>query len=397
MHSVVRFHAIALGRPTNMSSNPSHDAHAQSPTSDHHVPVNSWNEWDPLEEVIVGTARGAADIAYEPSLRPYFPSEEPRPGGGGPIPQSVIDDAERQLDAFAGILERRGITVRRPDAVDHAVEAATPDWQVPFGHASACPRDLLLIVGDQIIEAPMTQRARFFEYRAYRSLFNEYFRAGARWVAAPKPLMTEALYRQRDEHAHAGTLDVMAEGWLTEVEPAFDAACFARFGRDLFWQPDLVSNRLGAAWVQRQLGSGFRIHEVRFQERLPTHIDTTLVPIRPGLVLVNPARPCLDDTMQLFEANGWKVVEAPPSVRSGRAPSRDVSNWISLNILMLDERTAVVEAAEQPMIDLLKSLGCDVVPVPFDRVYPFGGGLHCCTADVRRLGTLQSYFPSLDD
>ena len=67
-----------------------------------------------------------------------------------------------------------------------------------------------------------------------------------------------------------------------------------------------------------------------------------------------------------------------------------------MNILMLDERTAVVEQAEKPMMDLLRSLGCEVVPCAFDAVYPFGGGPHCCTADVRREGTLQSYFPSLD-
>ena len=120
------------------------------------------------------------------------------------------------------------------------------------------------------------------------------------------------------------------------------------------------------------------------------------MPLRPGIVLTNPSRPCLDGMMSLFAANGWRAIDAPISVRSGPSPSRDVSNWISLNILMLDERTAVVEAAEQPMMDFLRSLGCDVIPCPFDRVYPFGGGFHCCTADIRRQGTLQSYFPSLD-
>ena len=68
-----------------------------------------------------------------------------------------------------------------------------------------------------------------------------------------------------------------------------------------------------------------------------------------------------------------------------------------MNILMLDERTAVVEAAEAPMIALVRSLGCEVIPCPFDRVYPFGGGFHCCTVDIRRVGTLKSYFPSLDE
>jgi glycine amidinotransferase len=67
-----------------------------------------------------------------------------------------------------------------------------------------------------------------------------------------------------------------------------------------------------------------------------------------------------------------------------------------MNILMLDEHTVVLEQAEKPMADLLRSLNCEVIPCPFDRVYPFGGGFHCCTADIRRDGTLQSYFPTLD-
>jgi len=357
-------------------------------------PVSSWNEWDPLQEIIVGTARGAADMGYEPALSPYFPPGSPaRAFRGGAVHPSTVDDAERQLDELAELLTRRGITVRRPEPVDHAVPFSTPDWNAPGGHASACPRDCLLVVGDEIIEAPMAQRARYFEVRAYRNLVMSYFRAGARWSAAPKPGMTDALYHDTG----APPFDFEAGPLLSECEPAFDAACFARCGRDIFWRPDLVSNAAGAAWLQRHLGPAFRIHRIAFREARPTHIDTTLVPVRPGLVLVNPERPCTDGALDLFTANGWRVVAAPPSVRSGRAPARDVSNWISMNILMLDEYTAVVEAAEIPMIELMRSLDCKVIPCPFDRVYPFGGGLHCCTLDVRREGRLQSYFPMLDE
>ena len=357
--------------------------------------VSSWNEWDPLEEVIVGSARGSVEMGYEPALAPYFSPGAGQGHGGARIPDSVVDDAERQLDGFAARLQRLGIAVRRPDPVDHSIPVRTPDWQVAFGHGNACPRDLLLVIGDEIIEAPMAQRARFFEYRAYRQLLAHYFHSGARWVAAPKPLMTDDLYLVGDDDSKKA-FDFTSKPLLTEIEPAFDAASFARFGRDLFWQPDLVSNQFGAEWLGRHLGPGFRIHPIRFREPLPTHIDTTLVPVRPGVILVNPQRPCIDDSLKLFTDNDWQIVQAPPSVRSGRSPARDVSNWISMNILMLDERTAIVESAEAPMIELLESLGCDVIPVPFDRVYPFGGGFHCCTVDVRRAGTLQSYFPSLD-
>jgi glycine amidinotransferase len=356
--------------------------------------VNSWNEWDPLKEVIVGSARGAADIGYEPALSPYFPpTDAGRSSRGQAVHAGLVEDAERQLDHFVALLDRLGVTVRRPDPIDHTVGASTPDWEIAGGHASACPRDTLLVIGDEIIEAAMTQRARWFEFRAYRSLLADYFRGGARWTAAPKPLLRDDLYAEPASYP----FDYSLRPLLTEIEPAFDAACFARFGRDIFWRPDLVSNDFGAAWLQRHLGRGFRVHRIAFREALPTHIDTTLVPVRPGIVLINPSRPCTDGQLGLFKDNGWRLAEAPPSVRSGRAPSRDVSNWISMNILMLDERTAIVEAAEAPMIALMRSLGCEVIPCPFDRVYPFGGGFHCCTLDVRRDGPLQSYFPTLDE
>jgi glycine amidinotransferase len=279
--------------------------------------------------------------------------------------------------------------------VVHSVPVKTPDWSAPGGHANACPRDLLLVIGDEIIEAPMAQRARYFEFRAYRNLIKHYFAGGARWTTAPKPLMTDQLYRLPDI-AQPRPFDFQAGSLLTEFEPAFDAASLARFGRDIFWQPDLVSNAFGMEWLQRHLGSAYRIHRATFREPLPTHIDTTLVPVRPGIVLTNPHRPCLDETLGLFHRNGWQTVDAPVSVRSGVSPARDVSNWISMNILMLDPRTAIVEQAERPMMELLRSLGCEVIPCAFDRVYPFGGGFHCCTADIYREGTLQSYFPSLD-
>lgn len=58
------------------------------------------------------------------------------------------------------------------------------------------PRDILLVVGNEIIEAPMAWRARFFEYRAYRPLIKDYFQRGAKWTTAPKPTMADELYDQ---------------------------------------------------------------------------------------------------------------------------------------------------------------------------------------------------------
>lgn len=44
----------------------------------------------------------------------------------------------------------------------------TPDFEVPNGNTGAMPRDVLLTVGNEIVEATMSLRGRFFEYRNYR-------------------------------------------------------------------------------------------------------------------------------------------------------------------------------------------------------------------------------------
>ena len=38
-------------------------------------------------------------------------------------------------------------------------------------------------------------------------------------------------------------------------------------------------------------------------------------------------------------------------------------------------------------------LGMEVIPVDLRDAYAFGGGLHCCTADVYREGKIKDYFP----
>jgi glycine amidinotransferase len=60
---------------------------------------------------------------------------------------------------------------------------------------------------------------------------------------------------------------------------------------------------------------------------------------------------------------------------------------------MLDSKTVCVEAEETAQIKQFEKLGFDAIPVPFLAVAPFGGGLHCATADVYREGTCKDYFP----
>jgi glycine amidinotransferase len=363
--------------------------------------VSAWNEWDPLKHVIVGVAKGHMVQAPEPAVRRDWPEYGFPYGTYGPYPQDMQEKADEQLDNFVRILEARGIRVDRPTPLDFSQRVQTPDWVNETMLGCMPPRDLLLTVGNEILEATMSQRARWYEHLAYRPLLERYYKEDPhmRWEAAPKPRLTADTY----EPDFWEKWDAMSEDekweraeksdWIiTEKEPLFDAADVVRFGKDLFVQKSMVTNNAGISWLKRHYPD-HRVHTVRYKELLPWHMDTTLVPLRPGLVMFNPYREPLEPQRALFEKNGWEIIIGPASLLKKKRPMTYCSIWLNLNILVLDPGTVCVEASEKPVMDLLDKHGMNVIPVPFYEVSPFGGGLHCATADVYREGTLEDYLP----
>ena len=67
--------------------------------------------------------------------------------------------------------------------------------------------------------------------------------------------------------------------------------------------------------------------------------------------------------------------------------------WRTCAALVLDSKTVCVEKSEVYQAEQMDKLGMDVVEVDLRDAYAFGGGLHCCTADVYREGTCEDYFP----
>ena len=364
--------------------------------------VSSWNEWDPLKHVIVGRPDSTQIQAPEPAVQLDFPEKGYPLGTSGRLPEEMEEKARELMDNFAGILESRGIRVDRPTPMDFSQSIQTPDWEQGTMFGCMPPRDVLLTVGNEILEAPMSFRSRWFEYLCFRPLLEQYYEddSNFRWEAAPRPRLTENTYKMDfwSKWNSAGEEDrweiTANSDWIiTEAEPLFDAADVARFGRDLFVQKSMVTNDAGIEWLRRHYPN-HRVHRVAYKEMLPWHIDATLIPLRPGLALMNPERPPLSDGHnELFKRNGWEIVEAPKSVRKEKMPLCTCSLWLNMNCLVLDPKTVCVEAAETPMMELLDRYGIEVIPVPFFEVSPFGGGLHCATADVYREGTLEDYFP----
>ena len=190
-------------------------------------PVNSHNEWDPLEEVIVGRLEGATIPSGHPVVTCNIPGMAARAQSlvaGFRYPKIMIEPAQRELDGFVALLQSLGVVVTRPEPVDHKKRFRTPEWS-SHGFCNSCPRDSMLVIGDEIIETPMVWPCRYFETHSYRPILKDYFRRGARWTAAPRPQLTDELF---DPEFRVPRKGEPISYILTEFEPVFDAADFFR-------------------------------------------------------------------------------------------------------------------------------------------------------------------------
>jgi N-dimethylarginine dimethylaminohydrolase len=227
-------------------------------------------------------------------------------------------------------------------------------------------------------------RCRAQETFSYRTLLLEYMKSGARWFSAPRPMLRDSLFEGVDlerptPHGH---------------EPAFDAANVLRFGQDLIYLVSGTGNEMGGRWLQSILGEKFRVHFLK-DVYYGSHIDSTIVALRPGLVLCNPSR-LNDDTLPAI-LKQWKVIYSPPMENTSRhtpeyAAKSIGSDWIDMNAFSISPNLVVVDHNQLSLIKVLEKNGLDVVPLRLRHSKMLGGGPHCVTLDVRRKGTLERYF-----
>lgn len=342
--------------------------------------IDVHNEWDPLEEVVIGTMVGAQVPESDLSLHAIeFADHETRETiPSGPYAPQVIEEAQEELDLLAQALVDLGVVVHRPQPRETKGRISTPDWSTD-GFYDYCPRDVLLTVGDLVVETPMVLRSRFLEPFAYKDLLIECMKNGSRWISAPKPRLLDDMF---DLQAEAGSR-------LRNLEPAFDAANILRFGTDLLYLVSDSGNDLGADWLQAVLGDDYTIHRARGLYA-STHVDSTIVPIRPGLVLLNPAR-VNDENLPAF-LKGWDKIWAPEMVDTGYFGDRPYcSTWIGMNLLAVAPGRVVVDKRQPSLIKELEASGVETIPMQLTHSRTLGGSFHCVSLDLRRRGRLETY------
>jgi N-dimethylarginine dimethylaminohydrolase len=339
--------------------------------------VSSYNDFDRLEEIILGSAAHLHMPPVDTSFAHFF---QPSPGYEkeriSPAQlQRVAEETEQDMAELAHVLESFGVTVRRPDPVSHGDPVLLPGWSARTMF-SLMPRDCLMVVGSTIIEAAMPSRPRYCETFGFRRLLREYFEGGANWLAAPRPRLADSTYQ------YSGGEPVLAED-----EPLFDAANVIRCGADIFFNVSNTGNRLAALWLARVLGPQFAVHEMSICD---DHVGTTLQVLRPGLLLANAERLRPGDIPAPLRP--WKTLwlDSPADDGYGFGWPR-ASVWVGMNVLSIDHDTIIVPGNQVTLRKMLEAEGFQVVPAQFRHGRTLGGGFHCCSLDVRRSGSLERY------
>jgi glycine amidinotransferase/scyllo-inosamine-4-phosphate amidinotransferase 1 len=308
--------------------------------------INSRNEWDPLEKIIVGSATNAnwpmTDPVFAEEARNSLWTETPAPSG--PVPQFIIDEANRELDILSETLVRYGAVVYRPK---------TMDFVETKGMYNYCPRDRLLIDGDTLVDCNMMYPCRNQEIKNYYRLIGE-----ARSVLT--------MPRSAGPRNDAMVLD---------------AANICRLGDTWLFLESASGNRAAYEWLCRMFPK-ITIELCNFYAGV--HIDSTITPLREGLVMLNASRVTEENCPKALK--DWEKIW----VTENMIMPQDfyqypyASKWIAMNLLVLDPETVIIDAAQTQLINILKSKGIDSIPLTLSHSRTLGGGFHCVTLDTRR-------------
>ncbi|QLE75785.1 glycine amidinotransferase [Streptomyces rectiverticillatus] len=360
--------------------------------------VSSYDEWSPLREVIVGSPAGYDGHELDLSFRLFFKVfDEFTDRRHVAIRQQYVEELCEDVEELVKALESVSVTVRRPLPRSASVCVRTPHWKATPTPALNV-RDQAIVLGDEIIETPPQVRARYFENDLLKPVFAGYFARGARWTVMPRPVMTDQSFdlararaKDPDHVPSIGQPDHSDTGM--GIEMMFDGAQCLRFGRDVVVNVATEHHALGAQWLQRHFGERFRFHVMHRLDN--NHIDTQVLPLRPGTLLLR-SRQVIEHLPEPLRR--WDHIYAPepdPLEFPDYCPEDLTLTglYIDMNVLSIDDRTVIANSEAPRLVRILENHGFTVIPVRHRHRRLFGGGFHCFTLDTVRAGSgPEDYF-----
>lgn len=302
--------------------------------------IFSTNEWNPLKKIIVGTTNNA----HWPVNCKVFRNLENTTGWkDSPVPkgnvqENIIKESNEDLENLVSVLKKLNITVERPHDLD---------FQSFDGMYNYCPRDRVLIIGDKIIDAPMLYPTRKKEIEALSRFFDSEI------ISCDDP------------------------------EAIFDAANICRLGNDLLYLVSESGNIAGANWLQKVLGSKYKVH-ILDNIYSGVHIDSTISPVREGLVVLNGDRINTNNLPKIFEKWDKIYITGENIIPQEFVNYPYASKYIALNFLTINPNLIICDPNQNYLINMLSEKNVEAIGVELRHSRTLGGGHHCVTLDLER-------------
>lgn len=300
--------------------------------------LHSFNEWDKLREIVVGTANNA----NWPVRDPVFIKESEKttwhetPVPMGPVPKWIVDETNEDLEGLVSILQNAGVIVHRPNDMD---------FVSVDGMSNYCPRDRLLIAGDCIVDGAMMYPCRDQEIKNYEFLTQD------------NKILT--MPRSSGMIMDAANICRLNDNWLFLKSPSGSQLAFDWLCQQF---PEI-----NIEWCDMYNG---------------VHIDSTIVPLREGVVMLNASRVRPDNVPRCLEK--WDKIWVDDCVPQSFYQYPYSSKWLGMNTLSIDPDTVIVDGAQIHLIKILESKGFTVIPHVLRHGRTLGGGFHCVTLDTWR-------------
>lgn len=335
-----------------------------------------WTEFQPLKSVVLGNIFPTVEILNELDLNPRW--QKPF--------RHIVDTALIELDCIADTLINLDVQVFRPSMYSMRCDN---QFSVP----PLAMRDVFMIYGNTCIEG------------------NEAFKNNQPRVASARDAYSNL------EIDCIPTDDIWYSGSFNDLEfdtisrPYLHTANLLRCGNDIFVSKLLgrTGNAQGLEYFKKWasgVNSNVKFHFVDTDE----HLDGSIFLIRPGLMLSAIDKNRLPDFFK-----NWTVIPVNHQSKTKKIYKElyahsykklnpiiaEKYSWFlqcepeetlfSLNALSINENTVMFPGIDKELFSTLKTHKVECISVDMRAISFWDSGLHCCTNEIHREGSLEDY------
>jgi hypothetical protein len=326
------------------------------------------NEWDQLEEVIVGTSYSNCNINGL---------------------DRVIEETNEDLNILHDIFETFDVTVHRP---------IQPDFSLDIHHP-IMPRDILGAYDDVIIKAYGAVHSRIKEHECYENILDHVHGYHLLEMPVPNIIKTEDYEIVQD---HTNKIKMQQRYDKYEDEILFESANILKCNDMLLHTQSAEKDTANGKGTEK----GLKWMKSKFPDKkwieisAGGHADGKLALLREGLLLTWREEYIPEELShwdRIIVKDNAKfpkefVIQKKQQYYSDYV-MKYLSDWVGfakeswfdVNCISVNPSTIITVGHNLENIKQIEKFGIDVVVWNHRHRYFWDGGAHCCTQDIRRM------------